>query len=146
MKGEKFVPFDVIRDLPNSCLFQIKSRTRTFNIPYDDKESTIMEDAEPEKAAELPKITEVQNTDVNAEERAKEDDNATAENVANNDNPVDMEMEKSEVQNEAQGASQEPNYENGDSSEVEKSADTLIDEMITESKAPMIPPVNPQYV
>ena len=36
IKKPKFIPFDIIYDLPSHCIFRLKSRGRVFNIPYGE--------------------------------------------------------------------------------------------------------------
>lgn len=33
-RGKRFVPFDVINDLPGHCFFKIRNKGRVFNVPY----------------------------------------------------------------------------------------------------------------
>lgn len=38
IKGEKFIAFDFIYALPEHCVFRLRSKGKTFNIPYDHGE------------------------------------------------------------------------------------------------------------
>ncbi|CAK5022768.1 unnamed protein product [Meloidogyne enterolobii] len=34
-EGSRFVPFDLLYDLPRHCFFKVKNKGRVFNVPYN---------------------------------------------------------------------------------------------------------------
>ncbi|CAK5072827.1 unnamed protein product [Meloidogyne enterolobii] len=55
-EGSRFVPFDLLYDLPGHCFFKVKNKGRVFNVPYNA--STEIPKTEPIEPQILPTIPE----------------------------------------------------------------------------------------
>lgn len=57
MKGLKFVAFDLKKELPNHCVFRVKTKGRVFNIPHtiNEEDSSSINDTESSAVEELVK-------------------------------------------------------------------------------------------
>lgn len=57
MKGLKFVAFDLKKELPNHCVFRVKSKGRVFNIPHtiNEEDSSSIKDIESDAVDQLVK-------------------------------------------------------------------------------------------
>nr|CAD2190721.1 unnamed protein product [Meloidogyne enterolobii] len=93
IKGNRFVPFDSIYDMPGHCFFRIKNKGRVLNIPFNDRDSVEQKKSIIQPLSSYPDKTEQEkDSGLKIEHELK-----TTMDVENNNEIVKTTQEKTET-------------------------------------------------